>query len=616
VNETLASPAGNLQITISSPPRAGTPDSSQLQYSVQLNGKTVIEPSPLGLRLAGAGGNLTSGLRLRSTTTRNIDERYTMLAGKRHQQHNHAHEKTLTLENGQGQTLQVVFRAYNDGIAFRYALPGRDTVRVLREFSGFRIAAPALSWWHKYLNTYENYYEPYPLDSVRNAAIGFPALFETKARQYVLLTEAAVFGNFCASHLRGDSTGQLTQLEYPEAAVPGQRPWNLPWRVAIIGNDLGPIVESSLVEHLNPPTELKDVSWIKPGPSVFPWWSDHYANSSERTLRRFADGAAALGWGWLEFDVSLVGSPDHAISAWDTTAWIKGFVQYAADKKVAVYGWDEYKNLNTPQKRAYIFGRYQELGIRGIKIDFIDSDSLKAMRFRNDALRDASRYQLLVSFHGETLPRGQRRTYPHLMTQEAVKGAEYYTFTKERLPKYARHNSILPFTRNVVGPMDYTPVALTTPFRTTTYAHELAQAVLFESGWQVLCDKPEAYLASPARPLLQNLPAAWDDIHFIGGRPGEYACLARRKGADWYVAALNGSEAKTIQVPLDFISPQPHAIMLYEDGEDPNKLILRSETVTNRTVLTVKMAANGGFSTVIRSRREVSARKAPAPLGN
>ena len=224
--------------------------------------------------------------------------------------------------------------------------------------------------------------------------------------------------------------------------------------------------------------------------------------------------------------------------------WIPELTAYAREKNILVYGWDEIKVLDNKAGRDFVFDRYKEMGLDGIKIDYIDSDSKYAMMFRDTACAEAAKRKMMVSFHGETLPRGHRRRYPNIMTNEGVRGAEYYTFKGAQSPD-SRHNCTLPFTRNVVGSMDYTPVTFTirdeNP-RTTTYAHELALAFAFESGWICMADRPAAYLNSPARPLLEKIEAAWDQIHFIVGFPGEYFCVARCKAGKWFVAGINGGQ--------------------------------------------------------------------------
>jgi len=336
--------------------------------------------------------------------------------------------------------------------------------------------------------------------------------------------------------------------------------------------------------------------------AVFPWWGDNNANGSKETLKKYIDMAQAMGWSVIEFDVSLIGSPDYAKEIWLTTPWIKEVTDYAHARGIRVYGWDERRNLNTPEKRDYIFGKYKELGVDGIKIDFVNSYAQKACDFRQACLADAAKHKLLASFHGDYTPRGERRTYPNLMTQEGVKGSEYYLFAPDNDIPTPQHNATLPYTRNVVGPMDYTPTAYSTPRRITSYAHETAQPFVYESGWVGMCDLPESFLNSPARPVLQEVEAAWDEIKFLAGYPGEYVVIARRKGAKWTIGALNAGAARTVTVPLGFLSGNYKSLLVCEDDKtDPrNRCIVRTVSIEGEKSLTFEMAENGGFVAVAK----------------
>jgi alpha-glucosidase len=422
-----------------------------------------------------------------------------------------------------------------------------------------------------------------------------------KDKLWMLITEASVYDQ-PATHLRKTGKGNELAVELPEDHYTVTSKWESPWRTFILGDKLATIVESVTTENLNPSSLTSDMSWIEPGPAVFPWWGNYMANSYIDTLKRYVDLASEMHWKWIEFDVSLVGSPLRTSKLWETTPWLAEFTSYAKSKGINVYGWDEINVLKTREGRDHVFGRYQDLGIRGIKMDYIDSDKQYAMCFRRDAMSDALKRKMMVSFHGETMPHGQRRTFPNVMTLEGVRGAEYYTFrVKGPSPE---HNCTLPFTRNVVGPMDYTPVTFTirpeNP-RKTTYAHELALAVIFESGWMVMADRPDAYLKSPAKEILKNLETAWDETRFIEGYPGEYVCLARRKGKKWFIAGINAGKERRVEIPLNFISKEDHHIKIYEDkpGEEMTNLLIRNETVSPGKTLIVNMMPNGGFTTLI-----------------
>ena len=575
-------------------------ENGTLYYSVQSHGIKAIERSLMGMEIDSTL-DFNSGLRFVNSTQSLIDETYHLPTGKTSVYRNKANEMVFVFKNRYNQILKVICRTYDDGIAFRYVIERQGEISIKKENTRFCLPQNTLCWMMNYLPNYENFYPKRLLDTIGTKPLSYPALMRVKDKLWMLITEASVYDQ-PATHIRKTGKGNELAVELPEEKYTVNSKWKSPWRTIILGDRLAMIVESVMVENLNPPSSVNDFSWIEPGPAVFPWWGNYLANSYIDTLKRYVDLAAEMHWKWIEFDVSLVGSPLRTSKLWETTPWLSEFTAYAKSKGINVYGWDEINVLKTQEGRDHVFGRYIDLGIRGIKMDYIDSDKQFAMRFRCDAMSDALSRKMMVSFHGETMPHGQRRTFPNVMTLEGVRGAEYYTFrTKGPTPE---HNCTLPFTRNVVGPMDYTPVTFTirpeNP-RKTTYAHELALAIIFESGWMVMADRPDAYFKSPAKEFLQKLETAWDETRFIEGYPGEYACLARRKGNKWFIAGINAGKERKIEIQLNFISKGDHDIKIYEDkpGEEMTNLLIRNETVNPEKTLSVTMMVNGGFSTVI-----------------
>lgn len=588
----VSSPDGKLSIQVTGD------EQGRLSYRITGNGNALFQASAMGVNGTDPAFTFTEKLTLVDASVTAIDETYSLPTGKTSLYHNRCNEKRFRFRNTAGNVLQLECRAYNDGIAFRYVIEKEGDIGIVSEQTRFAIPADAETWMMDYKSNYESYYPMRLLANIGEQALCYPALIQTGG-QWLLLTEANVF-NHPATHLKKTEEGQL-KVVFPEESFTVSNRYESPWRTFMIGDKLGTIVESTLVENLNPPSAIQDVAWIEPGVATFPWWGNYMANSYMDTLKSYVDLAAEMNWEWIEFDVSLVGSPWHTSKEWETTAWLKDFTGYASSKGINVYGWDEIGELNTPEKRDHIYGKYRDLGIKGIKIDYINSDKLYAMQFRDTAMKVAADYGLLVSFHGETVPHGQRRKYPNLMTCEGVMGAEYYTFSRGA-PNPA-YNCTLPFTRNVVGPMDYTPVAFTirkTP-RITTYTHELALPFIFESGWTVMADRPEAYLQSPAKEILKKIRSTWEETVFIDGYPGEFVCLARRYGNAWYLAAINAGTERTLRVKLDFLKEGSYTFKVYEDSpESPlHDVHVREATASNKDELTVKLIPNGGFCTVI-----------------
>lgn len=578
-------------------------ETGKLFYSTISYGEQIIEKSELGVISEDSSFTFSEGLEFKNFQTREIDETYELPTGKRLIYRNKCLEKSLIFINRQKKEIKVVLRAFNDGLAFRYEIDRPGGIAIKNESTTFNIPKNTVSWMMDYIHNYENYYPERLIDTIKTKELSYPALMKVKNSIWMLFTEASVYDQ-PATHLFNNGSNSELKVFLPQNGFSVQGIWVSPWRTFILGDNLGIIVNSTMVENLNPPSEIKDMSWIEPGVAVFPWWGDYLANSHIDVLKKYVDLAVEMNWEWIEFDVSLVGSPFRTSKLWETTEWLPDFTAYAASKGIKVYGWDEINILKTQEGRDHVYGKYKELGIQGIKIDYIDSDQAYAMIFRDEALKDAAKHNFMVSFHGETVPRGQRRKWPNIMTLEAILGAEFYTFSDQNKPPTPKHNCTIPFTRNVVGPMDYTPVTFTSREehpRETTYAHELALPIIFESGWVCMADRPEAYLNSPAKEMLKRIEATWDETKLIAGYPGKFCVMARRKGNNWYLAAINADKERMINIPLDFIKPGDYSITLYEDkeGGELTDVNVRTTNVKGGGLLQVKLAKNGGFSTII-----------------
>lgn len=596
-NLSVSSPDGQNKLSFS------LDEQGRLSYTINSGAATLITPSPLGIQTSETQTSFTEGLTYESSTSSVINENYTLPTGKCSLYENHAHEKIFQFSNPEGGKMYLIARAYNDGVAFRYQIDTPGNLTVEKELTVFSIPQGTSTWMMDWKKDYENFYPKRLVEELPSQELLYPALMQI-GQNWLLLTEAAVYDQ-PATHLIKDSQSNSFSVAFAreDPVFTVEKKYLSPWRTFIIGNQLGKIVESVLVENLNPASEIGDQSWITPGVAVFPWWGNYLANSYIDTLKAYVDLASEMKWEWLEFDISLINTPFHSSRDWEKVDWIPELTAYAHSKGIKVYGWDEIKILNNKKGRNFVFDRYKAMGVDGIKIDYIDSDAQYAMKFRDTACAVAAQKKLLVSFHGETVPRGHRRRYPNIMTHEGVKGAEYYTFKGERCAT-PRHNCTLPFTRNVVGSMDYTPVTFTireeNP-RTTTYAHELALAFIFESGWVCMADRPAAYLHSPARPLLEKAEASWDETRFIEGYPGEYICLARRKGNNWYLAAINSETPRTLSIPMNFLPKGTYQFDLYEDcRENPlTQISLRKVQCQSGDTLKAELLPNGGFATFI-----------------
>lgn len=506
---------------------------------------------------------------------RKIDESYIAIHGKRSVRENHANELSVLFNNEHGKPLMIIVRTYNDGVCFRYALPqSQKGDRLTAEYTDFDLSETSSRWQQRYITCYEG---DYPVSTrFVDGHWGFPLLARV-GEKWMLLSEADIDRHCCATHLRSEGASYYVAFPFEwEGNNTGQSQptlgdaWQSPWRVMIIGT-LATIVESTLVEDVCPPSCIGDASWIKPGRASWVYWAYNRGTKDYQICCRYVDLAAEMGWEYVLFDWE-----------WDQMTnggTLRDAATYALSRGVKPLLWynsggEHTRVMGTPRDRMIShesrmkeFRWLKEMGFAGVKVDFFESDKQNMMNYYLDILKDAASMQMMVDFHGCTIPRGWSRTYPNLISMEAVFGAEQYNNSPRMTPIAARLNCTLPFIRNVVGPMDYTPVAFTNSQHPhiTTDEHELALAVVFESAIQHWADRPEGFLSlsKEKQDFMRNIPVAWDDTKLIGGYPGRDIVIARCKGNSWYVAALNGEDReKQITIDLSFLRRKPITVNL------------------------------------------------------
>lgn len=602
-------------------------ENTQLSYKVERleGGDTiaVVELSPLGIERN--DDSFSSNLKFASASTiKVIDETYTLLHGKHNKVHNLANEFELKFENENGKPIIVSFRAYNDGVAFRYTFPtagdDKKVYTVKKENTGFKIPGNGKAWIQKYDKStkwgpaYEQYYETaMPIGTASPNAEGwaFPALFQSN-NNWILLAEANLGSNYCGVRMEQSAPDGLYTVRFPEQtdaegngdALPSSTlPWVMPWRTIIIGKSLSTIVESEMINNVSDPQMAGDFSWVKPGRSSWSWLSDAESPKNYNSLKEFVDFSAEMGWEYSLVDAN-----------WDLMqgGTVEQLIEYANTKGVGILMWYNSGGPNNtvterprdiiadPVKRKAEFKRIHELGVKGVKIDFWHSDKQNLIALYHDVLVDAAKYQIMVNFHGCTIPRGWSRTYPHLVTLEAVKGEECYTFDKSYTANAPVQNSILPFTRNVIGPTDYTPVGFTN-FKMphiTSFAHELALSLTYNSGIVHFADKVSAFRALPAyvKEFLKTVPVAFDEIRFVTGEPEKEYVVALRKGENWYVAGINSeNKSKEIQVKFPVEASKTFSLSLIVDGKDAKNFDNKLSSYKQNDVVTISMLPYGGF---------------------
>ncbi|CAM4005927.1 glycoside hydrolase family 97 protein [Roseateles saccharophilus] len=609
----LSSPDGRLRVDVSINP------AQQLVYTVQRAGEPVLLASRLGLVLE--EGDFANGLSLAAASpVKPHHEHYTLTAGKRSSVEVRANEQSFTVANAAGQKLLLTLRASNDGLALRYTVGGAGPKHFRDEATSFAFAPEARAWlqpmsvaktgWKRTNPSYEEHYQtdiavgtPAPTQ----AGWVFPALFRAGAN-WVALTEAGMDGRFHASRLQADSAGGVYRIGLPDpseiftgghllAQMDG--PLTTPWRVLAIG-PLKTVMESTLGTDLAAPAIPFDKSKLKPGPASWSWALLKDEGTVFDVQKRFVDYAADMHWPYTLVDAD-----------WDRRigdAKMKELADYAATKGVGLLAWynssgawndTEYSPksaLLTAADRQREFARLKALGVKGMKIDFFGGDGASMQAYYIDLLKETAATGLLLNFHGATLPRGWARTYPNLLTTEAVKGLEYTTFTQEDQDKVARHAAMLPFARNLFDPMDFTPLVfgdIPNIRRATRNGFELAESVIFLSGIQHYAEKPEGMATAPAyvKTLLRELPRHWDEVRFLAGEPGRYVVLARRAGRQWFIAGLNADE-EAREVRLDLAWLGRRAGQLVTDGEGPRDF---AESRLAAPQATLMLAPHGGF---------------------
>jgi len=616
----ISSPDKKVQVAVN------TTGEGAIQYIVKYNNAVVINASPLGLRLADAD---ISGhpLFVSASAVRLIKDDYRMSYGKKSSVTYVANQRILHYTGENGQAMAIAFQVSNDAVAFRYQLTGKAAgiKTVASESTAFNFPRGTTTWlqpmqvaksgWESSNPAYEEHYNPeVPVDSIRENKTGwvYPALFKT-GNNWVLITEAGLDSSYCATRLLSTVTPGNFTVGFPDPreVITGQGflpqsilPFTSPWRVITLGS-LETIITSTAGTDLARPSALRNTAFVKPGKASWSWISskDDFITYDEQI--RYIDLAADMKWQYCLIDVN-----------WDQKIGyeqMKKLADYARTKNVSLWlwynsagDWNTVKYtpkdlLLTHESRMKEFHRIRKMGIKGVKVDFFAGDGRSVIKYYMDILHDAAANELMVNFHGATLPRGWARTYPQLLTAEAVRGFENVTFSQADADKEAQFCTVLPFVRNAFDPMDYTPVNLykvhSNTTRKTSNAFQLALSVLFLSGVQHYAESPEGMLKvdEQVKNVLRELPSSWDEVRFLDGYPGKYVVLARRSGSRWYIAGINAqSSAQKIAVNLSAFGKKK--AKLITEGKDAFSYQIEN---INRPVNELEMKASGGLLMVL-----------------
>ncbi|WP_245989178.1 glycoside hydrolase family 97 protein [Pelobium manganitolerans] len=547
-----------------------------------------------------------------------VTENYSAIHGKKSINTNAANEVVVSFQNPSKSKLNIIIRAYNDGVAFRYQFPESGGNFVVKdELTAYTVPPQNKRWLQKWNPANEGLYTA--MEGAKNTVHQewcYPALFNSETeKSWFLLHEAGLDETYCGTKLSDALDTTKYKLTFPnpqDGAGQGEvlpkitLPWKSPWRVIVMGS-LADIVSSTLVDDVSPPSAITDTSWIKPGAVSWNYWSNNHGTKDFKVVTDFADLAARMDWPYtlLDWEWDAMGNGGNLEDAakYILAKGVKPLLWYNSGGKHTYVPATPKDRMLTHENRVQEFTKLKKMGFVGVKIDFFESEKQDMIKYYLDILKDAADFEMMVYFHGCIVPRGWTKTYPNLMTYEAVRGAEWYNNGPELTATAPSHNATLPFTRNVVGAMDYTPVTFTNSQypHTTSYGHELALSVLFESGLQHFADRPSGYDELPDAPksFLKTVPVSWDDTKLLDGYPGKEVIIARRKGSAWYIGGINGESRteKTKKISLSFL-PQgtKYKLLLIADGPHDKAFFTRRLLVDSASTVDVRLLRRGGFA--------------------
>lgn len=634
---TVTSPDGNISITfeLKSKPQPYLPG-ERAYYRVSYQGQAVLQDSPLGLDFKG-GKPLDQDWEIVGSDRQSHDESWENPFGARRHIRDHYNELTVSLRERRapGRQLALVFRAYNEGAAFRYVLPRQDALAkftLSAENTGFyfprEVFAYALNL-NSYTTSYETDYHRVSLEEIKPTSIvALPLLIEVPQGPWVALLEADLtdYAGMYVGGVPGVPNALLSKLSplprRADEAVVGSTPKSTPWRIIMISSRPGALIENNyLVLNLSEPCALADTSWIKPGRAAWDWWSGSFARNvsfkpgmNTETMLHYVDFAARHKFEYMLVDAGWYPAHDytHPVDILHHTPEtdVPRIIEYAKQRGVAVLLWVFWGALDKQMDEA--LSLYKKWGAAGIKVDFMDRDDQEMVNFYERCVRKAAEHHLVVDFHGAYKPTGLRRTYPNLLTREGLMGLEYSKWSDRITPE---HDVTLAFTRLLAGPADYTPggfrnatraqfkPVMVEPMTQGTRAHELAKYVVYESPLVMVADYPEAYEGQPGFEFIEKVPTVWDDTQVLNGEPGKYVTIARQKSKVWYVGSMTNWDARDLEISLGFLGAGEYEAQIFADGPDADQ-VATSLSVTKKRVktgdkLNVHLAPGGGWAAIL-----------------
>lgn len=560
-------------------------DGGVLRYRVVVDGKQVLAPSRMGIRANGV--ELGQDVALGTPKLNEVNEQYKFF-GAHSVAVNRAHEASVPVKS-HGESYVVDVHVADDGVGVRLRLSAKPGRKVQADRSSWVLEGDPVIWADEFTAAYESHYRTTSLQGLGNNALGLP-ITARAGDLYMTLTEAAVkdYGDLAVK--RGADGALEGQLYADPDGWTTDDAVIQPWRVTIIARNLTDLVNTTLVQNLNPPADpqLSNAEWIAPGRSAWQWMA--IGDPQFEDQKQWVDWTQQLG-----FEYYLVDEGWHRWKdAWTSLASVAA---YAKTKNVRVWLWVHSNEVKEPEARQAYFRKAIEAGIAGVKIDFPPECNRWWSTWYYETTRDAAAFKLLIDFHGASKPTGMERTWPNQLTREGVRGHEWHMTRYKRLLEPA-HDTILPFTRYIAGPADYTPTVFEDKeLQGNTWAHELAQMVIFTSPFLCTGGHPRDYVANPARDVISAIPAVWDETRVLSGsEPGKVVAEARRSGNQWFVAVMNGGGPTRLDLSLEFLGDGKwKASRLYEIEGKPDAWDRQDDTTTSAGHIQLNLSPRGGF---------------------
>lgn len=633
--ESVKSPDGRLELKFL------TKDGA-VHYSVTVGGKEVIRPTPLAIEITGVPA--LEKTEFAKVERREVKETVPMVVPTIASHFDvHANEMTITFGNGLG----LDARACNDMVALRWTCNKPGAFDVVNETFGYRFANDYEMFYpipngEKFISHQENTFARKKVSETKGLETGpVPFLVDLGGGQYLLGTDVNVSG-YPGLYVEGTGEARL-EARFPkfplefvynnkgDQTMPRREnfiarssgPRAFPWRAMVITTAGGLLNSGSLYSLADKP-KIADTSWIKPGKAVWDWWNDWNITDvdfkpgvNQATYKHYIDHAAANGLPYVILDEgwSRKVEKDEGLLEVVPEIDMPALAAYAKEKGVGLILWMTAYSLEKNFDAA--FRKFDEWGVKGLKIDFLVRDDQQMMDFCERVAETAAKHKLMVDFHGGSKPTGLQRTWPNVLEHESVLGLEQNKWSDKANPEYT---TLLPFIRMAVGPMDYTPGAMInrqkdvfkpdnhSPASLGTRCQQLALYVTNLAPWQMLADSPTNYRKNPtSMEFLREVPTTWDETRVLAAGIGETVAIARRKGDQWWIGALTNWTPRTLELKLDFLGSGKYRMKSWEDGPDAAKEgtdnVIKETTVGGDSVYTIHMAPGGGFAAVLKKAK-------------